>query len=227
MRVIIFTDSLGRPRPDLKVNSTVYEDVYGYKLKKALGSEHEVDLLYIESLDTYDAIFWSQRMVAYRKPDIVILHIGINDCAPRIFKKGSKPIIFNRHFKKISFNIGHRFIEKYRYHITKFLKRTYTSKKDFKKNLNDIVNEAKMYNRDVVYYAISIALPSEKLKRRSYNYEVNVLEYNEILKSIFKENYIEVNDLLDRDKLLIEDGIHLTPQAHSLLAEEILKKINM
>lgn len=50
MRIIIFTDSLGRPRPNIAdLEKTVYEDVYGYKLKKYFLHKHEIELIYISN----------------------------------------------------------------------------------------------------------------------------------------------------------------------------------
>ena len=102
-RIVILSDSLGRPRPDLEGNDkTEYNDVYGMILKNGLRNYFDVDICYIESLDSIDAIFWSERMVAFRMPDIVIYHLGINDCAPRLFKKNSKSILLNDHFRYIT-----------------------------------------------------------------------------------------------------------------------------
>lgn len=224
MRIIILSDSLGRPRPDLIKDKTEYEDIYGYKLKQYFKND-EVEICYIESLDSDDALFWSQRMVAFRKPDIVIFHLGINDCAPRMFKKGSKSILLNPFFKKITRDLLMKLIHKYRYVMTKYLKKTYTTQRQFKQNFIDLQNEVKKYNPKALFFAISICYVPKFLSERSYGYNTNISQYNKILEELFADKYIEINALLNPEEIHIADGIHLTTEAHTLLAKELIKQI--
>lgn len=229
MRIIIFTDSLGRPRPDINQDeATEYEDTYGYKVKKHFANNHDIELLYIESLDTIDAIHWSQRMVAFRRPDIVIFQIGINDCAPRIFKKKSNSIFLNKKFNKITFNLFMKFIGTYRFYLTKVLNRTYTSPQEFRRNFSIIISEIKKYNINARFITISIAKTSNSLSKRSYNINNNINTYNAILKDIFINSnyYVDVNDISSCETLTISDGIHLTKETHKKLAEILKKNIN-
>jgi lysophospholipase L1-like esterase len=226
MRIVILSDSLGRARPDIEeMERTLYEDVYGYKLKKNFYSD-EVELCYIESLDTEDAVFWSQRMVAFRRPDIVIYHLGINDAVPRIFKKGSRSILKNSLFQKISFNIVLRFISRYRYNFTKFVKKTYVSMEDTKNNFLKMTTEVKQYNSRAIFIGISIAKTSKKIEEISYGINTNITKYNLILKDVFGDNYIEINELLPNKELLISDGIHLTINAHDKLFNKIKEHVD-
>lgn len=224
MRIIIFTDSLGRPRPDISdLEKTDYEDVYGYKLKKEFVNKHEVELIYIESLDTEDAIHWSQRMVAFRKPDLVIFQIGINDCAPRLFKKNTKSILFNKSFRKITFDFFLKAISYLRFLITKTRKLVYVNKKDYKNNFYIILDEILKYNNNCKFFCISIA-KSDILDKKSFNYNKNIIEYNKILLEIFEDGYIEINDIIIKNGL-ISDNIHLTIKSHEVLFDVIKNKI--
>lgn len=224
MRIIIFTDSLGRPRPNIKDNEkTCYEDVYGYKLKNYFGGEHEIELLYIESLDTDDAIFWSQRMVAFRKPDLVIYHLGINDCAPRLFKKEGKSIIFNSIFRKIKFDFFLKSVSFFRHFLTKLIRISYVSESDFLINFETMINENKKYNSNVKFIAIGIA-KSELHDKRSFGYNNNVDRYNKILEEVFGDSYINIEPIVE-EFALISDGVHLSKSAHAKLFEVIKIKI--
>ena len=141
-RVIIFSDSLGRPRPDLSVTDrTVYSDVYGKKLEQLLGAEYDVEICYVESLDTDDGIFWAERMVAFREPDIVVFQIGINDCAPRIFSKKSSCIILKPWFRKLTHDFFLRVIGFFRPHITRCMKKVYVHVNKYKTNYKIIGNK--------------------------------------------------------------------------------------
>jgi len=223
MRIIIFTDSLGRPRPDISDNNkTYYKDVYGYKLKKYFNKD-EIELLYIESLDTEDAIHWSQRMVAFREPDLVLFHIGINDCVPRLFNKGNKSIMFIPLFQKITFNFFIKLFSYFRYFITRIRPNVYISREDFYKNFWKIINEIKKYNKNTKFIAIGIA-KSDIQNKKSFGYNRNIIEYNNILKEIFKENYIEINNIVYTHGL-ISDNLHLTKESHQELFEVLKNKI--
>lgn len=224
MRIIIFTDSLGRPRPDiLESERTYYKDVYGYKLKKNFKFEHEIELIYIESLDTEDAIHWSQRMVAFREPDLVIFQIGVNDCAPRLFKKNTRCIIFNEYFRKITFDFFLKLISYFRYSFTKLRKLVYVSKENYEKNINTICDEILKYNSKCKFIYISTA-KSDNLDKKSYHYNQNIEEYNLILKNKFKENYIDINSLISKNGLIF-DNIHLNKESHEKLYQVLKNKI--
>jgi lysophospholipase L1-like esterase len=224
MRIVILTDSLGRPRPDIENNEkTCYEDVYGYKLKTYFGSQHEIELLYIESLDTDDAIFWSQRMVAFREPDLVIYHLGVNDCVPRLFKKGGKSIIFNPIFRKITFDFFLRFMSFFRYFFTKLRRISYVSESDFLTNFKTMINENKKYNSNVKFIAVGIA-KSQLHNKRSFSYNNNIDKYNKILEAIFGDFYIDIEPIVDEFGLIF-DGVHLSKNAHAKLFEVIKRKI--
>ncbi len=223
MRIIIFTDSMGRARPDIdEIERTYYEDVYGYKLKKYFDKD-EVELIYVESLDTQDAIHWSQRMVAFRRPDLVIFHIGINDCVPRLFSKGNCKIVFNPIFRKITKDFFIKLFSYFRYKITKVRPLVYVPKESFRNNLKEIMTEIKKYSPKCNFMAIGIA-KSELLNKKSYGFNRNVEEYNKILKEIFGENFIDINRIFENN-FLISDGLHLKKESHQVVFEVLVKKI--
>ena len=137
MRVIILADSLSTPIPNLDAeNQLRYFDVYPYILKEHFKGIHDVNLSYVGELDSEKGIGWSQKAVAFHEPDIVIYHIGINDCAPRLFKKNSKSIIHNPLFKKITSDFFLKILSKYRYIITKYRHIVYVKEEDFEKILH-------------------------------------------------------------------------------------------
>jgi lysophospholipase L1-like esterase len=228
MRIIILSDSLGRPRPDIDPKErTFYKDVYGSLLREKFQKTHDIELCYIESLDSSDALFWNERMVAFRQPDIVVYHLGINDCVPRVFKKNKKYLIHRAWFKWITRDIIMRVIHKYRYQITRIRKLTYTDKMTFEINIKAMQEKVRHYSPKAEFIGISIARAPQSLSRRSYGINKNIEAFNRILQSIFgNDHYIEINDLLPADQLLIGDNIHLTQRAHSKLADHLAGKIN-
>lgn len=226
MRIVIFGDSLIMPRPFLDEPSrTEYEDVYAWQVRSELKAKHEIDICYMGGLDTDDAIGWSEQMVAYKRPDLVIFHIGINDSAPRLFRKHSKSILLNRYFRKLTFNAGMWLLNRYRYQVTRCIKKTYVTRHQFRRNLDSIVTKMREFNPAAQVMAISIARTSTHLARRSFGINSNIDDYNAILQQFAGDGYIDVNSLLPNEQMLIEDGIHLTKKAHRLLAERLVKVI--
>ena len=227
-KIILFTDSLGRPRPDLSENErTEYEDVYGYKIREHF-SDDWVELLYVESLDTDDAIFWNERMVAFKRPDIVVYQIGINDCAARIFKKNSRSIILKPWFRKASSDIVLRLITKYRSNLLKILpNKTYINKHLFRNNFIRMIADVKTLNSNCRFFCLSITGQPYFKEKKSPGITQNVKVYNEVLHQIFMNNFLDIDAILKMppDKYLISDGVHLEKHAHEIIAHALIKRI--
>lgn len=227
MKIIIFTDSLGRPRPDIDISErTNYCDVYGSKLQQHFGVKHIIELIYIESLDTEDAIFWGERMVAFREPDLVIFQFGVNDCAPRIFRKGTllQCILNNHLFMMVTKNIIPRVASKFRLQITKYFKKVYVELESFEYNYIKIMENILIYNRDCKFICLSI-LKSDELNKKSYGFNRNVECYNQILRCIFENNFIDLNSSFLSHPYLITDGVHMTKKAHEELSLLLIGEI--
>lgn len=225
-RVVILTDSLGRARPDLdKENRTYYHEVYGKILKDKLGSDFDVELCYIESLDTRDAVFYSERMVAFREPDIVIYQLGINDCVPRIFKKSSSSIILKKTFRIITKDVFLKTVSKYRGIITRLIPKTYVTETEFENNFKKMIAKVEEFNPTCIFFCIAIAEVNKDFLKKSPNANHNVGKYNTVLRKIFKDHFIDINSILCVEQLHIADGIHLTRVAHKKLAEYLILKL--
>lgn len=226
MRIVILADSLARARPDLpESDRTRYQDVYGYLLKQRYWCRHEVELLYVESLDSEDAVHWSQRMVAFREPDVVIYHFGINDCAPRVFRKGSHSILLRPWFIKATRNMGLRLVHRFRGPLTRLRQLVYVPLPVFERNLRKMMEEVCIYSPNAHFYAVSIGEVPEEMAARSYRYNENVRAYNEVLARVFGDSLVDINQLLPRAQRLISDGVHLTKQGHTALALELAARI--
>lgn len=228
MRIVVFSDSLARPRPDIPQQSTEYTDTYGYKLIKAFP-EHDVDIIYIDSLDTIDALYWNERMVAFRRPDLVFYHLGVNDCAPRIFKKNSRSILLNSTFQKITLNLFMKVIKGYRRYLVKTLCRNkvYVGINEFKKNLVKMRSDVRKYSDKCEFYFLSIASQPQWLDQKSPGFNLNTEEYNSVIQELYGDNFIDVNSCFtsSAEDYLINDGIHLTKHSHSILFDVLKEKV--
>lgn len=113
-KIVILGDSIVMPRPYMdEVEKTEYEDTYGYLLSQAFSDD--VSVCFVGGLDTESALEgWNERYVAYKRPDIVIYHLGINDCVQRVFRKNSRSIHLKPWFRKLTRNFGIRLVNRYR-----------------------------------------------------------------------------------------------------------------
>ena len=90
-----------------------------------------------------------------------------------------------------------------RYPITKYIKIVYVKEQKFKKNIVNMINEVRKYNSNCLFLNIGI-MKSSKNNKKSYGYNQNIDDYNNILKSIFKENYIfHINSNLKMKKNIL------------------------
>lgn len=226
MKIIILSDSLGRARPDLdELNRTESHDVYVTRIIKYFGSNAEANVLYIETSDSQDALLWTLEKAHTHEVDVVITHIGINDAVPRIFNKNSGSMLLHPWFRRITRDLFIRILHRNRFLVTKLIPKTYTTQLKFRNNLNEMLAEFKKYNPQVSHFGISICLAGDGLAKRSYNINKNIDQFNRVLEEVFKENYIEMNGLVPVGRLLINDDIHLTKEAHTQLANILISRL--
>lgn len=226
MNIIIIGDSLSMQR--LKDN-TKYEDTYGYLVKTSLDPK-ERNHVYILSKRANDSLTQSKPdnllyNIKQFDPDIVIIHLGIVDCAPRLFTKNQQYIISILPEKLRSSIIA--FISKRRLFFTKHFPKVYVKKGDFERHMQIIIDF--IIANDAKPIIINVAKPDKRLISRSYNILQNVKDYNMVLLKLAEKNKCP---LIDNYKMaegipgyLISGEVHLTKLGHKLLADEILKFI--
>jgi len=212
-RVVILGDSLSLPRPDDNID---YEDTYPYLLAKegyeVLNRSRRANDTKIqtkqENLD---------NDIHYLEPDMVVLHLGIVDCAPRLFYRLENKIIsqINKVIPIINF------LSKYRYTLTRVFPKKYVSVKKFKKNIHQILDILQKKNIKVL--VIGIADTTEHNKSISYGFEHSILAYNQILKeATYQCSMVEYMDIYGLGaEVLLPDGIHLNKEMHKTLAKKL------
>ncbi len=227
MRIVIFSDSMGMPRPNLLgTDQTHIWDVYGSLLKERYRGIHDVELVYVGGLDSEDAAKICERMVAYREPDLVILHIGLTDCAPRLYRKGSKHLFLQPWFSRITRDLGMRFLSHYRRQVTRVRPIVYVRPQAFAQNMQMVRDRIRSHCPDVSFCAIGIVLVADRLDQRSWGYHDKIRTYNGILQSIFADGFVDSDDLVAREQMFISDGFHLTKAAHTALEERLAGRID-
>lgn len=219
-RIVLLGDSLGMPRPSDDIS---YEDTYPFLLAEFLP--------YCTVIPRFsrarDTKFQSSEQqinddILWLSPDIFCIHLGIVDCAPRLFSRLENNLLAR--LPAFIRNIIIGMMSKHREKITKYRRCEYVSSEQYEKFMSKIIQNT-MSAKVIV---IGIIMPPSKVLCRSYNFKANVEEYNRILLQLAKKTgsiFIDINQLLDANRHLCHDGIHLNKQGNKLLAEIIHEEI--
>lgn len=227
--VTILADSLAMPRPELP-----FTDLYPYKLSVKLGkgflvvSKARRNNTLIEQTSETGEGYLIEDVVYMGESSYFIIHIGIVDCAPRIFSQREHSILerLNMLGKPIiNFKSAHRRF------FTKHFPKVYVKKDDFRTKLDLLISTIVNKTAAKKVFIINIADTNEENKYRSYGFEENLKEYDGIIASISKKygDKVDVYDLYSITKakpaLVWEDGIHIKQAAHEMIAEYLRWKI--
>jgi hypothetical protein len=227
--VTILADSLAMPRPELS-----YSDLYPYKLSILLGGDFLVvnkarrNNTVVEQASETGPGYLVEEVSYMKESSYFVVHIGIVDCAPRIFSRREhatlerlpaigKPII--------NFKSAHRRF------FTKHFPKVYVEKDDFRSHLDLLINTIANKTSAEKVFIINIADTNEENKSRSFGFSNNLKEYNSIIADVSKKynDKVDVFDLYSKTKeipaLVWEDGIHIKKEAHQMIAEYLGKKI--
>lgn len=216
-KIVILGDSLSLPRDELPV-----EETYPYLINNSLKDKYTLFNRSIRANDTSLQIEKFYEDVLLFNPDVIIIHLGIVDCAPRLFYRKER-IFFskiNRLFPIVTL------MNRYRFFFTKLFPKVYVNIHKFEKNYMDIVERTNKLGKHVIIIGISDT--TKRNKNISYNYNKNINSYNNILKKISEDfNDVTLINMYDYDPntILLKDGIHLNNQGSRLLAENLLKVI--
>lgn len=222
-RILVIGDSLAMPRVE---DGVTYESTYTYLLKKMFPMCEII----CRAARGNDSKKQSSNQALYDdievfSPDVVIMHLGIVDCAPRLFSKKQAFVL-----KLLPYAITSRIIKfcsKYRYLITKLFPKVYVSKELFDSSLKKIFSAFEKINCSVI--CISIASTSEKNANKSFGIVENIKTYNEILKlHCLNTNSLYVNfyDETKNNDFLLDDGIHINIKGHEFLSLEISRLLS-
>lgn len=228
MKIVIMADSLAMPRAG--ETNIAFEATYPYLLEQSLRRRRETQSAIViergmrRRTIEYVLDEW-QELVELKTPDVVVIHIGIVDCAPRVFLRRERQFVENLRpawFRDAVL----KFVHNRRSSIVKFRKKVYVPPERFKPLLDQVFQKAQECKvRSLVF--INIITPPVEMEQRSPGFIDNVQAYNEILRAKVQR---EGAHLIDLDKIVLDgggaakltvDGIHINEEAHARLAKEI------
>ena len=211
-KILLVTDSIGAARPEPEV--TFWEDTYAYMLSSDYTVyQHSVGGARVNELD--DACLAYLRQF---RPDIVILQCGIVDCAPRAYKWIEERIFENYRFPRRLRNLISRTITTRKLRAKRRV--VYTPINHYRA----CVEEIRDTFPSAQVYGIGILPPSDKYEEVNPGITVNVQKYNEVLKSVFGNRFIDMADI-PADGIM-SDLHHLNAFGHQYVYDQILKVLN-
>ncbi len=214
IRVLIVTDSLGMPRPEIQPSK-----VWVNKFSKT-HQNFQIHFFLERSITTTDIV----KRIPYiltKDTDVIIFQVGIVDCARRA---APRTLVAVTSRIPIVASITRRFLSLAHYPLTKAFEFKAVSRDLFVRNLHDIFKVSDHMNIKVGF--IRIADAGDKLKKKIYQCQNDIDLYNKLLKEVIavhvSATYIDpYYDKLANDYILLSDGHHLNEAGHQLVFNSV------
>ncbi len=227
-KILCIGDSLALPRFD----EVKYEDTWFYLLKKQFPAFDFISV-FKRGITTDVLTKWGggeqdkiktfpygSDCLEHYKPNVVILQLGIVDCAPRLLKQGIERKLVTRLPKKYR-NIYINFLKKFRERTPT---NTFVSIEKFEKNLVNYFERGFQSGVDKVIL-IEIPIPDQEMIKKNKNILSNVIKYNEVYNKLSKNySFVECVAPLKPDKFnekIYTDGYHSNKLGNNLVFQEL------
>ena len=231
-KILLFSDSLGLPRQNIPIQIT-----YPFLVCKNLINNYDKypPMLITKCIrhrtifEVWDDLNNDENAVDY---DLIIVHVGIVDCYPRIFLPEERALVSqlsntNTQFSNLVLSFAH---EQRRNIIQLHPNRVYVPFLRWKECLKSII-KIKKDTQNMIF--VNIIQPSDREEYRSPGAIENVAKYNSVLEELVAQNkgvyLIDFNNLIIKNggpsKLTIFDEIHINQEAHKILATALTERI--
>ena len=229
IKIAILADSLALPREDVgdeELLELTYPFLLDQSLRRKFGAAAPIIFERGMRRRTIEYVLdeWNE-LVELRKPQIVIVHVGIVDCAPRVFLRREASLVANIRLAALRDRIF-KFTHDHRRRIVEFRRKVYVPLPRFEQLVQQVVEKARAANVKSLVF-INIIRPPDSVEERSPGFQSNVIAYNQVLQEQTRHNFVSLIDLnrMVHDgggpEALMVDGIHLNERGHMLLAQEL------
>jgi hypothetical protein len=203
MKILILTDSLGLPRN--KPEFCSFEDTWPVLLRSNERNIHQVSIGAATSLVLLKQITYQKAF----NPDLVILQVGIVDCAPRFMSNKELDLTgaLGAFGKGIRFLFNRKWIKRFR-------NISYINEVDFKCNILKM-----KHSFDCPIVALGILPASSEYEKILPGVTNKINSYNTILEQTF-ESFLNSNKILDCNGIMT-DHHHLNKDGHYFLFKKI------
>lgn len=210
-KILVLTDSLGLPR-DLP-EEVLYEESWPCLLSKGFRILQSS----IGGGTSYDIYKQAAYLKVYN-PDVLVIQVGIVDCAPRTLSYHEN--IIGNYFW-LSRKILNFIIPKIGNYIRNFRKISYCSEADFRENLNAIKNF--FPKSKFIILGILPACREYELSLPTITSKIN--SYNNILECIFKNDYLSLDEI--EQNCIMNDFHHLNKNGHLFVYDMISERLRI
>jgi acyl-CoA thioesterase I len=233
MKIAILADSLALPREDVggqELLEVTYPFLLDQSLRKRFGAATPIIFERGMRRRTIEYVLddWNEQ-VELKKTDMVIVHVGIVDCAPRVFLRREAAFVAKIKFARLRDRIL-KYAHDHRRAIVQRRRKVYVPLWRFEKLVQQVVQRAEESKVTSLVF-INIIRPPDSVEARSPGFQNNVIAYNRVLEEQTKHQHVTLIDLNrlihtegGSEKLTVE-GIHLNERGHVLLAAELEKLI--
>jgi hypothetical protein len=228
-----YADSLGLTRPGyVELNER-----YIFLLERWLRRHYDEEIFVInrargaQTIDKLYAVFKEDQEYILGKKDILIIHEGVCDCAPRPI-----PLWARNTISRLPSFLKSRIIARLHKNRSKLLKNGFVhflvNKRKYEIILREWLLKA-LPDFDRIYI-LNIAPTIESMEAHSPGFSKSIKEYNAIIKKVISEINSDKIFLIDTHSILSnnsmplgalitpEDGHHLTAKAHEIYAAELI-----
>lgn len=209
-RILVLSDSLGLPRDEPQ--EVLYEQTWPSLLAQ---SGHTVLQSSLGGATSFDLM----RQAVYLKmflPDVVVLQVGIVDCAPRALSYHEN-IIYN--YWWLTRKILGRLMMYFGPRIRNWRNIAYVKPENFCENLQKIRSSLSQSR----IYAVGILPASDQYEQALPRIQQRVAQYNGLLHELFGAGYIDMNSMPAEG--IMSDFHHPNAIGHSFLFEKIKEAI--
>ena len=228
IKIVIFGDSLALPREDVggdELLEVTYPFLLDQSLRRKFGAAAPIIFERGMRRRTIEYVVdeWNE-LVELRKPQIVIVHVGIVDCAPRVFLRREASFVANIRFARLRDRIF-KFTHDHRRRIVQFRRKVYVPLTRFERLVQRVVEKAREAEIQSLVF-INIIRPPDSVEERSPGFQGNVIAYNQVLQAQTKHQHVSLIDLNGMvNEALTVDGIHLNERGHMLLAQRLEEQV--
>lgn len=229
--IFIIGDSLACPRPWIGLGQNA---TYASLLQKAVGSKaHVINLAGgFRNTRHYANASFIKTNVEQSQTDTMIMQLGIVDCAPRLMTFAERGIGFVCAKTQITNAIFQKYINfksKHRYFFTRRFPNITVKDVEFSRNIQTIIDSYLTKGQARQVFILNIACPGPHMTERSFGIMKIIQAYNDILAKAAQQapDRIKIIDVFvmtqaNPELITSEDGHHITPRAHQLIAEKII-----
>lgn len=232
IRIVTVTDSLGMPR-DLGGEALRWEEIWPKRVERALnerGTPVEVICCGARARTSGDLLGTElEEHVVFKRPDVVVVEVGVTDCAPRVISKNEKRLL-NTPIVPAPLRewvVRRRSAKRLEITAKAPLARVYTTPAQFEADLRAYAMALRAQPWPISLVVLPIVAHAARMAKKSSRHDENVALYNGLLGNVARDvdaTFVPQETLLpgsNVDAWFFRDGYHITPEGARVFAENL------